>query len=345
MHYSEAISSINVLYGRATGNVRVLPVKRSSESLMSDKPHPDVQTVLSSLAGQPSYSSLSVEGVRKLAADQTAATPVNESDPEPVGMIRDLLISGPDESIPIRVYEPTGEGPFPLLIWIHGGGWIRGDLDMDDDWCRTFANEVNCVVVAVDYRLAPETPFPGPLKDCYAAATWAQKHADVLNGDPNRLAIAGESSGGNLAAAVTLMAQDRDAPSFCFQLLALPITNHSFDTPSYIEKAENYGLTRTDMQWCWEQYLRDDIDGSHPYASPLQARDLSDIPPTTVMTAEFDPVQDDGRQYAERLETAGVSVTHRDYAGMYHGFLTDPKPYAKAAMDDMIVDFRHAFGE
>jgi acetyl esterase len=199
-------------------------------------------------------------------------------------------------------------------------------------------------VVSVEYRRSPEATFPGPLEDCYAAAAWVESHVETLGGDPDRIAVAGASSGGNLAAALALVARDRGGPSFRFQLLAIPVTDHAFDTESYLEYAEGYHLTRKDMQWYWEQYLHDDVDGRHPYASPLQARSLAGLPPAAVMTAEFDPLRDDGLNYVERLRDADVPVTHRHYDGMYHGFLTDAEPYAAEAAADMASDLREVFG-
>jgi acetyl esterase len=180
------------------------------------------------------------------------------------------------------------------------------------------------VVVSVDYRLAPETKFPGPADDCYAATQWAVQHASQINGDPDRLAVGGDSAGGNLAAAVSLMARDRRGPSLAFQLLVYPVTHCNYTTNSYQNFAEGYMLTRASMQWYWNHYLQEAADATNPYAAPLVARDLSGLPPALVITAQCDPLCDEGAAYAQRLKEAGVPTTYSCYDGMIHGFFGMP---------------------
>lgn len=240
---------------------------------------------------------------------------------EPVAHVEDRAINTHDGDVPVRIYRPRGTGPFPVVAYYHGGGWVVGNLDAVDFYCRALTNAANCVVVSVNYRHAPEHRFPAAPEDCYAATVWTARNAADFGGDGGRLAVGGSSAGGNLAAAVTLMARDRNGPAIKFQLLTVPVTNHFFGTASYRDNAEGFGLTTAGMRWFWECYLNDPADGAHPYASPLRAGSLADLPPAFVQTAELDPLRDEGEQYAARLKQAGVTVTHKRYEGMIHGFL------------------------
>ena len=237
-----------------------------------------------------------------------------------VARVEDRRIPGPETEIPVRIYTPEGAGPFPALVWFHGGGWVVGDLESADATARYLTVWANCVVVSVDYRLAPETKFPGPAEDCYAATKWVAQNAASINVDPGRIAVGGDSAGGNLAAAISLMARDRGGPPLALQLLVYPVTDRDFSTESYIQNAEGYQLTRDSMVWYWEHYLKDDADAVNPYAAPLQAQDLRNLPPALVITAEYDPLRDEGEAYAHRLEAAGVNTTCTRYDGMIHGF-------------------------
>jgi acetyl esterase len=222
--------------------------------------------------------------------------------------------------LPVRIYTPNGSGLFPVLVWFHGGGWVVGDLDTADATSRNLTVAANCVVVSVDYRLAPETKFPGPAEDCYAATQWVEQNAASINVDPGRIAVGGDSAGGNLAAAVSLMARDRGVSLPVFQLLVYPVTDRNFESKSYVSNAEGYQLTRDGMAWYWDHYLKNDADASNPYAAPLQAPELSGLPPALVITAEYDPLRDEGEAYAHRLEAAGVPTVYTRYDGMIHGF-------------------------
>jgi acetyl esterase len=193
-------------------------------------------------------------------------------------------------------------------------------LDGADGTARHLAVGGNCVTISVDYRLAPETKFPGPANDCYAATVWAAQHAASLNGDARRIAVGGDSAGGNLAAAIALMARDRGEPPLVFQLLVYPVTDRDFGTPSYEQNATGYLLSTDSMKWYWEHYLSDPADAANPYAAPLQAKDLSNLPPALVITAEYDPLCDEGEAYGRRLQEAGVPTTCTRYDGMIHGF-------------------------
>ena len=239
---------------------------------------------------------------------------------ESIARIENRTVPGPAGQIPVRIYTPVGTAPFPVLVYFHGGGWVIGNLDTHDGICRSLANRVGCLVVSVDYRLAPEHPFPAAPEDCYAATRWLAEHAGSLGGDKGRIAVGGDSAGGNLAAVVALMARDRGGPKLAFQLLVYPATDTDFETRSYRENSEGYFLTRADMVWFWNHYAPRDEDRRNPYAAPLRAASLRGLPPALVITAEFDPLCDDGNAYAARLREDGVPVRLSQQDGLIHGF-------------------------
>mgnify|MGYP006163810729 FL=1 len=253
-------------------------------------------------------------------ANAVAAKATIPSDQEPVGEITERSIAGPVGEIPIRIYRPTTEGPHPLIMLFHGGGWVIGDLDSEDSTSRGLVNRVNAVLISVDYRMAPEVRFPGAPEDCYAATVWAVQHAEELGIDASNIAVAGTSAGGNLSAAVALMARDRGGPTIKHQVLFCPVIDHDFERPSVIANAEGYGLTRDGMIWFWDQYIGPDGDPLHPYASPIRAKDLSRLADTTVIAAQYDPLLDEAADYASALKDAGNDVTFTEYKGMTHGF-------------------------
>lgn len=281
---------------------------------------PQAKFILEQLeaAGGPPMEQLTPEEARQ--ADFSALAGV----PEEVGNVENRNIPVDGGEIGIRIYTPAGEGPFPALVYYHGGGWVIGNLDMVDVPCRLLTNRANCVVVSVDYRMAPEHKFPVPVNDAYAAAQWVADNASALNVDSARVAVGGDSAGGNLATAVALMAKDRGGPPLAYQMLIYPVTNHAFDTESYQENADGYFLTKNTMVWFWNHYLQNEQDGKNPYASPLLADDLSGLPPALIITAGFDPLRDEGEAYAERLRAAGVTVEATRYDGMIHGFFWMP---------------------
>lgn len=243
-------------------------------------------------------------------------------EPEPIAHTENRVIPGPAGEIPIRIYTPAGSGSYPLLVYFHGGGWVIGDIDTHDNVSRSLANGAGCIVVSVDYRLAPEHPFPAAPEDCYAATCWVAQHAPQFNGDPTRIAVGGDSAGGNLTAVVAQMARDRGGPLLAFQLMIYPATNFAMNTPSIRENGEGYGLTSDDMDWFTGHYLTSEEDKQNPLASPLLASDLSGLPPALVITAEYDPLRDEGEQYGQKLKDAGVPVTISRYDGMIHGFIS-----------------------
>ena len=262
-----------------------------------------------------------------------------------VAKVEDRSIPGLDSDVPVRVYTPEGNGPFPILAWYHGGGWVVGDLESADATARDLCVGGECVVVSVDYRLAPDAKFPGPANDCWAATTWAVENAVSINGDACRLAVGGDSAGGNIAAAMCLMAADQGGPEIVFQLLIYPVTDVDFTTVSYDDNAEGYGLTKVTMEWYWDHYLESMADASNPYAAPLQAKSLAGQPPALVITAEYDPLRDEGETYAKRLSEAGVATTATRYDGVIHGFFNMNAVVDKSqqAVDEASAALRNAF--
>jgi len=240
---------------------------------------------------------------------------------EPVKAVENRSVAGPDGQIPIRIFRPEGFGPFPVLVFFHGGGWVVGTLDTHDDVCRALGHRSGCVVVSVDYRRAPECKYPAAVDDCYGAVQWLVKNAAAFNGNPQQLAVCGDSAGGNLAAAVAIRARDQGLRGLALQVLIYPVTNYGFDTASYHENAEGYGLTRDAMRFFWESYLANADQGAEPYASPLRAPNLAGVAPALILTAQFDPLRDDGEAYAARLHRAGVAVRLTRYLDMNHGFI------------------------
>jgi acetyl esterase len=264
-------------------------------------------------------------------------------EPESVAHIENRTIPGPRGEIPIRIYTPTGDGPFPVLVFFHGGGWVVCNLDTHDNVCRSLANGADCIVVSVDYRLAPEHKFPAAPEDCYAATQWVAENATRLNGDPSRIAVGGDSAGGNLTAVVTLMARDRGGPSLVFQLLIYPVTDATGSSPSMTENAEGYGLTREDMIWFTNHYLNNEYEQVNPLTSPVLVLNLRDLPPALIITAEYDPLRDEGELYSQRLKKAGVPVTMTRYNGMIHGFVSRPFERGKEALAECSNALRVVF--
>jgi acetyl esterase len=242
--------------------------------------------------------------------------------PAEIAGTRELITEGPGGELRIRVYTPHGSGPFPLLVFFHGSGFVLCSLDTHDGMCRNLCAGAECVVASVDYRLAPEHKFPAGIDDCWHATRWAAAHAAEFGADARRIAIGGDSAGGNMAAVTALRVRDEGGPGLCGQMLLYPVTDyHTPGTPSYEENAEGYGLTRDTMKWFWNHYLTNPSEGAHPYASPLRAAGFSGLPPALVITAEYDPLRDEGELYAERLRRAGVSTTLSRYDGVNHGFM------------------------
>lgn len=266
----------------------------------------------------PPLASLSVEEVR------AARNPVlidHLGPPEPVAGVEDLPLWVKDGEITLRVYTPKGPGPFPGLVYFHGGGWVVGNLETHDSLCRALANAAACVVVAVDYRLSPEHKFPVAVEDAFSATLWAAENSRRLNCLPGALAVAGDSAGGGLAASVCLLARDRGGPELKLQLLVYPVTDlSSFDRPSYRDYWDKLILTGESMGYFREAYLARPEDGLDPLASPLLAESLAGLPPALVITAEHDVLTSDGQEYAARLKKAGVKTACLSFPGTIHLF-------------------------
>lgn len=304
---------------------------------------PQVQVYLDQMASlnMPPMSSMTPEVIRQAIAAQTALYEPTEE----VARVENRAIPGPAGEIPVRIYTPQGEGPFPALVFFHGGGWVICTLDTHDGQCRSLVNGAGCVVVSVDYRLAPEHKFPAAPEDCYAATKWVAEHAAEINGDASRLAIGGDSAGGNLTAVVAQMARDQGGPRLVFQLMIYPATNFTAQTISIQENGDGYGLTVEDMDWFSNHYLNNEEDRLNPLASPALAKDLSNLPPALIITAEYDPLRDEGEEYGRLLQAAGVPVTISRYDGVIHGFfgMAAILDKARAAIDEASQALRTAF--
>ena len=315
--------------------------------MRADELDPDLAAAIDEIEslGFPAWSDLSVAAARRLEDD------LFSGPPEPaVAEVRDLAFDGPHGEVPVRTYRPesavgTGENAADprALVHFHGGGWTLGTLDSVDGICRELAVRADAVVVSVDYRLAPEHPFPVAVDEAAAAVDWVAGTADALGVATDRIGVSGTSAGGALAVATALRARDvGDVPTPAGQFLLYPIAGRDFETDSYRENADGPLLTREDMRWFYERYLRSPVDAANPYAVPLRANDLGDLPPATVVTAGFDPLRDDGLALAERFEREGTPVEHRHYPGMAHGFcsLADRVDAAEAALSAVAGDVR-----
>ncbi|HLT79138.1 MAG TPA: alpha/beta hydrolase [Ferrovibrio sp.] len=300
------------------------------------------------LANRPDYSTMTPKEARKLYKQtRSAVTP----EPPEVSEVDNIAAPGPHGPIPLRYYRPAEvekKEVLPVLVFYHGGGWVIGDLDTHDVVCRTLSNEGRCAVVSVDYRMGPEYKFPIAIDDAYAAVKWVVDEAKTLRIDPRRVAVGGDSAGGNLAAVVSLLARDvEDAPKIAYQLLIYPATDMHMDTESHRRFGEGHLLTRSSMDWFQEQYLNGPDDRDDWRASPLKAKSLAGLPPAYVLIAGHDPLRDEGEAYAMALKAADVSVVLREFEGQIHGFITMGKvmPQANQALAEMGVALKLAFGQ
>ncbi len=269
-----------------------------------------------------------------------------QSRPVPIFHVEDRSIPGPLGSLPVRVYCPSDEAKLPIVLYYHGGGFTWGDLDTHDALCRKLSNRSGAIVVSVAYRLAPEHRFPAAVDDAYAALEWVARNSAEISGDPARIAVAGDSAGGNLAAVTALKSRDRNGPKIAFQALYYPGMNMTdLRTKSMKDFAEGYVFTRAQIQFNYNQYASV-TDQSHPYVSPLLAPDHRGLPPALVITAAFDPLRDSGEAYARKLADAGVPTRHSRYEGVIHGFLSLPfERKANRAIDESAAVLREVFGK
>lgn len=286
---------------------------------------PQAQAILAMFSGfpEPDYATLEGSAYRAMVAQQSLP-PLNE----PIAQVVDHIIAGPGGPLTLRMYHPmrhpTRERNLPAIVFFHGGGWVSCGLDSHDNLCRRLANRSGCAVIAVDYRLAPEAPFPAAIDDACAALRWVQAQAPAFGIDATRLAVAGDSAGGNLAAVCAQLAREpqRELPQLTHQLLLYPVIDAACNTASFDSYASGYLLTRNLMQWFWKQYLHTPADAADARACPLRADSLTGVASATVITAECDPLRDEGSIYAARLQQAGVAVEHKCWDGVFHGFIS-----------------------
>ena len=292
-------------------------------------------------SGRPAYNTLSPKDARQLFRE---TRPASTPQPPAIGTVRDLSADG----VPVRVYRPAGvpDGTrLPALVYFHGGGWVIGDLETHDVLCRQITAEAGITVVSVDYRLAPEHKFPASADDAWTATKWVAAHAGELGVDPAKLAVGGDSAGGNLAAVVALQARDAGGPKISLQVLLYPVTDVGAETQSYRDLADGYLLTREGMRWFIAHYLAKPQDAEDWRASPARAKSLTGVAPALVITAGYDPLRDEGDAYAQKLRAAGVNVDHVSYGGMIHGFIPMGKliDTGNRAVTLIAGSLRHAF--
>jgi acetyl esterase len=307
---------------------------------------PQAETIIGLVkqAGLPEFWQLTPDQAREQFKSRVQKMEARES----IHRTQDQRVPGPASDIPIRIYWPREAKPgelFPVLLWFHGGGFVIGDLDTHDSACRLLANQGDCMVVAVDYRLAPEFKFPAAVDDSHAALRWLALHAREIGADPNRIAVGGDSAGANLATVMALLARDDGHPKLAFQLLVYPCTAPEPETPSHRKFADGYLLTRNNIVWFYKQYLRSQSDIKDFRFAPLVAEDLSNLPPALLLVAGYDPLRDEGVQYAQRLIEAGNRVTLVNYEGMMHGFILagGVLDAAKRAIAQSAAALREAF--
>jgi len=309
----------------------------------ADEPHPQAQSVLR-WQRRLGFVPLHRHGIRRLRWLNGLSEQLQSSDGPPVGSVTDGTIPGPGGDLSVRAYVPDGDGPFPTIVFFHGGAYVIGGLASHDALCRHLCLASNCVVLAVDYRLAPEHPFPAAVEDAYAATEWAAANPDRLAGD-GQLAVVGDSAGGTLAAVTALRAVEQDGPDIDYQALIYPATGVD-ESQDSVQDHSGMVLDREDFDWIQEQYYGSAIHERNPYADPSNACDLSGVAPATIITAGFDPLRDGGRAYAEQLRDDGVPVTYRNYEDMIHGFASqlDSIDRASEAVDAIGDDLHEAFG-
>jgi acetyl esterase len=338
----EALSTFRgALTARAAVSTVALDVSTDRRTRMPLDPQARAMIDRTAALNLPPTRQMTPAQARDSVRQRSAALPREE-----VASVRDHAVPVAGGAITVRVFTPRGAAPKPALVYFHGGGWLTGDVETHEGICRTLANAAGCVVASVDYRLAPEFTFPTAAEDACAAMRWVAEHARELGVDARRLAVGGDSAGGNLAAVAALMARDRGGPPLALQVLVYPVTDCDFERPSYRENAEGCLLTADSMRYYWDLYVPNAADRVSPYVSPLRAASLAGLPPALVITAEYDPLRDEGEAYARALAAAGVPVTHSRYPGMIHAFFrfTNVLDAARAAVAEVVAALQKAWG-
>ena len=299
---------------------------------------PHTQGLLEAMQAQglKSFEQMSVEEAR--GSVETFAG--LQAEPQEVKQVIEQSVEGEGGPLKVRIFVPDVAGPLPVLVYYHGGGWVGGSLAVADEPCRALANRNGAIVVAATYRLSPEAKFPAATNDVYSVLCWASAHAAEFGGDPARLGVMGDSAGGNLAAVAAMMARDRGTPAVKAQILTYPVIQRDGNFASREENREGYLLTTAGIAWFWDQYLAKDEDATNPLASPIMAESLAGLPPALIMTAEFDPIRDEGESYGHALEKAGVPVTVQRFDGLIHGvyWMSGAVPRS-SELHDSIADF------
>ena len=299
---------------------------------------PEIRAFLEAGAGAPQIWNTPLSIMRANTQNRIATSgPV-----EPIFEISNRFIPGPTSDLPIRIYRPTNVSSAPAILYLHGGGWVLNFLDIYDASLARLANQSGATIISVNYQKAPEHPFPIPFDDCFSTLEWVIAHAEELRIDKNRMGIAGDSAGANLASAVALKARDNNI-DLAFQLLVYPCNGRDFTTPSYIENQGGYGLTTQAMKWFWDAYLQGDHHDTNAYAVPMVAPSFKGVAPAIIITAEYDPLLSDGEKYAQLLERDGVTVTYSQFDGMVHGFFTNMAvtPTAQVAIDYVATEIKN----
>ncbi len=314
--------------------------------------HPQAQQLLEYMNGIQEPYGPDTDPVEARANLEQLASVVPVELREQVLHVEDRVVPGPRGNIPLRIYRPSDDPELPVLVWFHGGGFVTGSIETHDGILRPVANAAGCIVVSVDYGLAPEVPFPGGVEDCWIATQWVAAHAGDFGGDATRIAVGGDSAGGNLAAVIALEAKASGGPDLVFQLLLYPVTTYDPESPSIKENATGYFLEESDMIWFSGHYFGSEQhaialhEAGEWRAYPLIAPDLTGLPPALVATAEFDPLRDQGEDYARRLAASGVNTRLQRYEGMFHGFFGMQRVLdtSQVLFDDVVTALRHAFG-
>jgi acetyl esterase len=269
-------------------------------------------------AGLPQVWEAPLDVIRR----NTQTRPALAGPAEPILELENRFIPGPTADLPVRVYRPTNNPTAPAIVYFHGGGWVLNFLDIYDASLTTLANRTGATIISVNYQKAPEHPFPIPFDDCFATLEWVLANSELLRINSQKVAVAGDSAGANLASGVALKARDQKI-ELAYQLLIYPCNDRNFESPSYIENATGYGLSTQAMQWFWNQYLQGESHNQNPYAIPARAHSFKDLAPAIILTAQYDPLLSDGEQYAGQLKAHGVDVRYREFQGMIHGFFTN----------------------